>query len=181
MAIKPYCLKDFLHEMDRHAGRIPLDELTARLEQMDLSFEDIASCARFGADSYQRNLLHSGPAYSALVLCWRSGQRSPIHDHRGSSCGVRVIRGCATETFFDRSAHGHILATGSRELHEGGVCGSQDDDIHQVSNLMAPGQDLITLHVYSPPLLVMGLYSLTDTAVREFRDPVATLCDGAGI
>jgi cysteine dioxygenase len=115
------------------------------------------------------------------VLCWRAGQRSPIHDHRGSSCGVKVIKGVATETFFDRTPHGHVYATGSRALNQGAVCGSQDDDLHQMSNLQAPGQDLITLHIYSPPLIVMGLYSLTETRVREFNDPVATLCDGAGI
>ncbi len=181
MSIKPYCLSDFLAEMDHYADRIPLEELTSRLEQMEISFDEIRAHASFGEETYKRNLLHAGPAYSALILCWRSGQRSPIHDHRGSSCGVKVLKGTAIETYFDRTEHGHILATGSRELPEGGVCGSQDDDIHQVSNLLPPGKDLITLHVYSPPLLVMGLYSLTDTKIREFRDPVATLCDGAGI
>jgi cysteine dioxygenase len=181
MAIKPYAVQDFLAELDRYDRRVPLDELTRRLEQLDIDFDDVRCHANFGSDHYQRNLLHNGKAYSALVLCWRAGQRSPIHDHRGSSCGVKVIKGVATETFFDRTPHGHVYATGSRALNQGAVCGSQDDDLHQMSNLQAPGQDLITLHIYSPPLIVMGLYSLTETRVREFNDPVATLCDGAGI
>ncbi|MBI5864522.1 MAG: cysteine dioxygenase family protein [Planctomycetes bacterium] len=181
MAIKPYTLSEFLAEMDRYEHRVPLDRLEAMLQQLDLAFEDVQEYARFGPDRYQRNLIRSGPAYSALLLCWRPGQRSPIHDHRGSSCGVRVIRGIATETLFERTRHGHVFATATHDMHEGGVCGSQDDDMHQVSNLQGPDEDLITLHVYSPPLLVMGLYSLMDTTVREFLDPVASLCDGAGI
>ena len=43
-------------------------------------------------------------------LCWRNGQRSPIHNHRGSNCGVKVLRGVATETTFARAANGMIYA-----------------------------------------------------------------------
>jgi cysteine dioxygenase len=174
-------LADFLADLDRYTERVPLDELVERMERLDFAFEDVAAFAHFGTDTYRRNLMHAGPGYQALILCWRPGQRSPIHDHRGSSCGVRVIKGVATETFFERTPDALIYATGSRELSAGQVCGSQDDDIHQVSNLQPAGCDLMTLHVYSPPLLRMGMYSLTDTAVREFLDPVRGFVNGDGI
>ena len=125
--------------------------------------------------------MHAGTGYQALILCWRKGQRSPIHDHTGSSCGVRVLEGTATETSFAQTPDGYVYATGSRELPPGAVCGSQDADIHQVSNLQPGDADLITLHVYSPPLLHMGMYSLTDTEVVDFFDPVVGFSDGAGI
>jgi cysteine dioxygenase len=38
---------------------------------------------------------------------------------------------------------------------------SLDADMHQVSNLQPGDADLVTLHVYSPPLRQMGTYSLT--------------------
>lgn len=181
MAIKPYTLNDFLAEMDGYHERIPLDYLTERLESLEISYADIQRFAQFGRDTYQRTLIHAGPAYSAFILCWRPGQRSPIHDHAGSSCGVKVIRGEAIETYFDRTPDGHVYAVSSRTLSEGGVCGSQDADMHQVSNLQAVGRDLITLHVYSPPLVKMGIYSLYDTRVGLFADPIVSLCDGDGI
>jgi hypothetical protein len=40
---------------------------------------------------------------------------------------------------------------------------------------------LASLHVYSPPLMVMGQYSLTSSMRTEFMDPVGELTDGAGI
>lgn len=181
MAVKTLTLAEFLAELDGYAGRVPLDELRERLDALDISYEDIKPFARFGRDSYQRNLMHAGPGYQALILCWRAGQRSPIHDHRGSSCGVRVIRGTLTETLFERTPEGLVFPTLTHELREGGVCGSQDSDMHQVSNLQPPGCDLITLHVYSPPLLKMGTYSLTDTHVGEFADPVVGFVAGDGI
>ena len=62
--------------------------------------------------------------------------------------------------------------TGSRDLPAGYLCGSVDEDIHQVSNLQAGGADLVTLHVYSPPLLRMDVFSLDTPAVRQWDDPV---------
>lgn len=161
-------IHQLLDELDKYHCRVPLPELVARLERLRMTTDDVREHLKFGVDCYQRNLVRSGPAYSALVLCWRAGQRSPIHDHRGSSCGVFVLKGAVTETVFVRTPHGHIYATRSHDLAEGHVCGSQDDDIHQISNLQSPGTDLVTLHIYSPPLTQMGTYSLTDTRRGEF-------------
>ena len=177
----PRSMAELLQALDAYGSRIPLDRLAAHLEATSLCFEDVKAQAVFGERTYRRNLLHTGPAYQALILCWKNGQRSPIHDHRGSSCGVRVLRGVATETRFRLSPNGMILATESRELAEGSVCASQDADIHQMSNLQAGVADLVTLHVYSPPLLRMGTYSLTDRSVGEFIDPIFEICHGAGI
>ncbi len=171
----------FFDWMDGFETRVPLDELKARLETLDITLDDVRDFVRFSDERYQRNLMHAGSGYHVLILCWKNGQRSPIHDHRGSSCGVRVIRGVATETSFKHSANGLVYAVASCELPENGVCGSQDTDMHQVSNLQPGDADLVTLHVYSPPLLVMGTYSLTDAHVEDFIDPVFEFTAGAGI
>jgi cysteine dioxygenase len=180
-AVMALTVREFLDVMDGYAARVPLAELLSRLAELDVELQEVAGCVRFGECNYQRNPLHLGNAYHALVLCWRNGQRSPIHDHRGSSCAVRVLAGVATETQFERSANGLIYPTFSRELHEGSVIGSQDADIHQMSNLQPGGADLVTLHVYSPPLLVMSKYSLVDPWVTDFVDPVLEFASGAGI
>lgn len=177
----PPSMQSFLGWMDDHEARVPLAELVEALRRLRVTYNDVRHVARFSAQRYQRNLLHSGPGYHALILCWRNGQRSPIHDHRGSSCGVRVLLGDATETKFDRAPNGLYIPTATRTLHEGEVCGSQDSDVHQVSNLQPNGKDLVTLHVYSPPLLNMRTYSLTDSSVGEYEDPILELVDGGGI
>ena len=38
-----------------------------------------------------------------------------------------------------------IYAVRSHEMKPGSICATQDDDIHQVSNLAADGGDLVTL------------------------------------
>lgn len=162
--------------------KVPLDVLRQWLESTPLGFDEVRRYVRFGEDRYLRNLMFSGPAFQVLVLCWRNGQRSPIHDHVGSNCAVKVIRGVATETVFERAPNGLIYAATSRNLAEGKICVTADADIHQISNLQAGSADLITLHVYSPPLLTMNAYSLVDAKVSRFFDPInERFVSGAGI
>ena len=142
----------------------PLAELVAQVRRLQIDCADIADFIRFSERQYMRNLLRAGSWYNIVVLCWKNGQRSPIHDHYGSSCAVKVLRGVATETQFEFAPNGQVLAVGSRDLGPGSVCGSQDTDVHQVSNLQAGNADLVTLHVYTPPLHQMGTYSITSTA-----------------
>lgn len=174
-------LAALFNDLDRFDERIPLDELVRRVAQTDISLEDVQPFARFDPERYRRNLMHEGPAYQALVICWRGGQRSPIHDHAGSSCCVNVLQGVMTETIFERKRNGMIYAVSSREQLTGQIIGSQDADIHQVSNLQEDGGPLITLHIYSPPLLTMNVYSLTDNTVTRYDDPVHDFCMGGGI
>ena len=174
-------LQQFIAELDRYTERIPLNVLTNGLKRLTIQVSELEKHAQFSNERYRRNLLHAGPAYHALLLCWRNGQRSPIHDHRGSSCAVRVLQGEATETVFEMTEEGHVFPTRTRTMGEGHICAAQDCDIHQLSNLQPGRADLISLHIYSPPLLVMGQYSLTELAVREFKDEVCVFSEGAGI
>jgi cysteine dioxygenase len=176
-------LAELFRRLDAHTARISVQVLEAALEDLSIALDDVRPYLVFGTDTYRRNLVHAGPAYQALVLCWRNGQRSPIHDHAGSSCGVRVLSGEALETVFERTRAGMVFAVRSLSHVPGSVCATQDADIHQVSNLAEGGGDLVTLHVYSPPLLNMGTYSLFDPNVRAFHEPVHedALVDGGGI
>lgn len=174
-------LEQWFVEFDEFRQRIPLAVLKDGLATLRIERTDFLPFAQFSPERYRRNLMHAGPAYHALVLCWRSGQRSPIHDHRGSACAVRVLEGDATEIIFHMTEGGHVFPSKTRKLSEGFICATEDLDIHQLSNLQPLNRDLITLHIYSPPLLVMGQYSLTDQTVREFRDEVHAFAEGAGI
>jgi len=173
-------LGELFRYLDGLTGRANLQELSARVADLEIDCDDVADFIRFSGQSYSRNLVRAGPWYHVLVLCWKNGQRSPIHDHAGSSCALRVLRGTLTETHFEFAPNGHVYPTFSREVLPGGVAGSEDLDIHQVSNLQAGGADLVTLHVYTPPLRLMGTYTLTDT--RRGTEPMfIEFCDAAGI
>jgi uncharacterized NAD(P)/FAD-binding protein YdhS len=153
---------------DARGQIIALAELIESLKGLDLNRSDLDEVLTFNERTYGRASIWRRPNYEALVLCWKSGQRSPIHDHAGSSCAVRVIEGRATETRFVKSPCGRLVPHQSRTFSAGAVTGCRDSGTHQMANLEPPGRDLITLHVYSPPPASnWRFYSLDATTLAD--------------
>jgi cysteine dioxygenase len=145
-------LIELLSGWDSFAGPLPEDLIRSGLARLSLDRDALRGCVHFNERTYQRNLIHHTANCEILVLCWRSGQRSPIHDHGESACGVLVVEGMATETSFLGDGTGKMIVSRSRRMPVGSIVVSRGSDIHQVANLENPGADLISLHVYSPRL-----------------------------
>lgn len=160
-------LAALLRYLDGLQERGSLESVKSMLIEMALTCDDVAEHVRFDTGQYQRNLVRAGRWYHLWVLCWKNGQRSAIHDHRGSNCAVQVLRGVATQTVFEFAPNGDVKAVGSRDLPAGSYILSQDADLQQISNLQAGDADLVTLHIYTPPLARMGTYSLLDRSRGE--------------
>jgi cysteine dioxygenase len=175
---------DDLHAMFRHldalTARPDLRRLTEQLARFEVDLGDLADYLHFSERTYKRNLVRAASNYHAWLLCWKNGQRSPIHNHSGSACVVRVLRGTLTETLFELAPNGHVKATFSRDFSQGSLVGSEDTDIHQVSNLQAGNAELVTLHVYTPPLKEMCTYSMYDLS-RGYEVWDLEFSDAAGI
>jgi cysteine dioxygenase len=150
---------------DERSSPIPYEVLYEGLSRLELAPDDLDGLFDFDEHRYRRVSVHGGPHYEALVLGWRSGQGSPIHDHAGSSCVVRVVKGRATETRFAGSPCGRLVPRSSRAFPAGSVLGCRGAGIHQMANLEAPGLDLVTLHVYSPPPSRWRYYPLDRTTL----------------
>ena len=176
----PPKLQPLVHYLDGLTQRASIERLQQLLAESQATIDDVRDFVRFEPGHYQRNLVALGPWYEILVICWRSGQRSPIHNHAQSTCGLKVLRGVCSETLFAHSPCGQVVALSTGEKYAGAVCASEDDDTHQVSNLQEKGNDLVTLHIYSPPLRAMKKFSITG-GESEWRPPVFEFAHGEGI
>jgi cysteine dioxygenase len=114
-----------------------------------------------------------------LVLCWKPGQRTPIHDHDGSYGAVRVCEGVMWETIFELDEERGLFYRSARQWTGGTVTGADVPDIHQLGNPDVSGQDLITLHLYAPPLGVLNTYKVGSSEIGQYRPD--EFMDGAGI
>lgn len=155
----PETLENLIDYLESLTDRAPLAQLVERLRQSQIDCADVAGAIRFSERGYASQLLRAGPWYEIFVFCWKSGQRSPVHDHAATSCAVRVLRGVATETFFELAANGAARAASSHELGPGDVSSRQDLDLHEIANLQPGDAELVTLHVYSPPMGEVGIYA----------------------
>jgi cysteine dioxygenase len=162
-------LEQFFDRLDALGQNVALHDLKSLLAELQIEESDLAELMCFDPSHYMRNRILRTDSYEVLLLCFAAGQRTPISDHAGSACGVKVLQGTASETIFQRTEDGWLFPTETRQLPAGGVVGSRDSDTHQLSNLQSGGRRLVTLHVYSPPLGEVGNYSLTSNEVVLVR------------
>lgn len=152
-------LAELIQYLDSLSGRADLPVLADLLAKASVTRADILDVCEFGQRSYRRNKIASSPFYELLALCWRSGHCTPIHDHRGSSCAFRVVEGVGTEIRFEHTPSGQVCPTHRLTMQPGYICAAEDADIHQVANFQESGRDLITLHIYSTPIVAMNTYA----------------------
>ena len=176
----PPPLRPLIEYLDRLTQRAPIERLHELLEAASVTLDDVRDFVEFAPDHYQRNLVRLGEWYEILVICWLSGHRSPIHNHARSTCGLKVLSGVCSETVFDHAPCGQVVALRTTHQTAGHISATQDGDTHQVSNLQRPGENLVTLHIYSPPLRAMQRFSITG-GCEIWRPPVMELAQGAGI
>jgi cysteine dioxygenase len=157
-------LTDLIEMLKTNVSVMRRAQMIKALQRLIVTDQEIAKHASFSEHRYSRNLVVRDKVFEILIICWKSGQRSLIHDHRGSFGVVKVIRGILTESVFTPALNGMIKAMGSREYRAGDVQVEDQATIHQVSNLQH--DDAISLHVYVPPLSGMNIYRLYDLDVR---------------
>ena len=158
-------------------AREPVSTLThARLldlaTRLDLEDELIMRRTAFSEAGYARNLVCRTPEVEVLVLCWRPGQQSTIHDHAGSLNAIRVHRGSLTSRLFapvDGAAPGRgpVRLVAQDTVDAGELTGPDRDGVHQLANLS--GGDLVTVHRYAPPLREVTIYSTDAPETAQLR------------
>jgi cysteine dioxygenase len=151
-------LAEIVRYLESLTGRGDLRVQEELLGALSVTRADIEECCSFGQRSYRRNTIARGEHYELLALCWRSGHCTPIHDHKGVSCAFKVIQGTGTEIRFQVSPSGCVCPASTIQMAPGYICSADDDDIHQVANMQAPGTDLVTMHIYSPPIKHMNIF-----------------------
>ena len=153
-----FSLTSLVAALESTASDPSLSQIYEWLEKSDISSGEMEPYTAFKEGNYFRHRVFRNKHVEMLVLCWRPGQRTPIHDHNGSHGGVKVWQGVLWETTFQFDATRGLEYKAARDLATGSVTGSDVPDIHQLGNPDVSGQDLITVHIYAPPLGVLHTY-----------------------
>jgi cysteine dioxygenase len=149
------------------------------LNRLVVTGEEIQPHALFSEKRYARNLVYKDREFEIMIMCWKAGQRSSIHDHAGSLGGIRILQGELTESLFGRAANGMIKSLSSADYAIEDTRVEETSLIHQISNLQAEEGKTVSVHIYVPPLVRMNVYSLEDPAVRNILPRYFSL--GSGI
>ena len=157
---QPISLVGLIATLNAQQGRPRLEQIYEWLENAEISNEELQSYLGFKEGNYWRHRVCRNEFVEMLVICWRPGHRTPIHDHNGSYGVVKVYDGVMWETTFIFDKEKGLCYNAGRERSRGEVTGSDVPDIHQLGNPEVSGQDLITIHIYAPPLGVLKTYKV---------------------
>jgi len=131
---------------------------------------------RFCDGGYSRTHVMKNEHFELIVLCWKKGQASKIHNHAGSHCWMGVAQGPLSETLYGlEMSDGTVVSEAERPVQPGPCCpklhefrrttyqtgevayASDKIGLHMISTLPKEG-DAISLHLYAPPILVAKIY-----------------------
>tara|TARA_B100001167_G_scaffold172961_1_gene124938 strand:- start:39 stop:716 length:678 start_codon:yes stop_codon:yes gene_type:complete len=129
------------------------------VSECDIGVEDLKEWIDYDypiSDSYGRKMVHDGGFFEVMVMCWRPGDYSAIHDHGKAEFGAVKIFGDAEHASFELD--GGKLTTIVRERNESGTTLKVTASlIHQMGN---PGEkNFFSLHVYGNVDLESGITS----------------------
>ncbi len=102
----------------------------------------------------KRYLLEKDHESELILMVWAKGSMTPIHDHAGSGCWTRLLKGDLKEKTYERGS----LRLISEESfnHDGITYVDKDEGLHQLMN--ESGSFAFSLHLYVQPLSHCNVY-----------------------
>lgn len=152
--------QDLVQRLSAQVSPPALDDLNSWLTNVRITADDLEPYVAFKEGNYWRHRVCRNDAVEMLVLCWRPGHKTPIHDHNGSHGVVKVHAGLLRESIYKYDEINGLCDDSERDCPVGEVTGAGVPDIHRLGNPENSGQDLITVHVYAPPLGVLKTYKV---------------------
>ena len=152
----PVCC--LIEDLKNAESKLTLQYLFQIVCQSQVTLNNVRDWIQYSGLNYKRNTIVESDMFQILLICWKAGQFSPIHDHFGSRCVVKVLAGTARETTYIES--GDSVTTSTRLYRPGTVFGGEDGDIHALGNPKSAKTGLVTMHVYAPILTHMRLFDL---------------------
>ncbi len=170
-------LQAFLERLQSFNGPIHHQQLAGILKDFNFTEEELSAWISYDKEAYSRNMILRTEHVEVILMCWSSGQITPIHDHKGSACALKIIKGFASEINYEKTNSGTLVPVEFTRNGAGDVLSSYDEDTHQTANFEQPGNDLVTLHCYSPPLSKMSIFDSSSTFFGDYDQVHQRVCD----
>ncbi|NOQ74869.1 MAG: hypothetical protein GQ574_22840 [Crocinitomix sp.] len=107
--------------------------------------------------SYTRNCIIDTEKFELILLCWEPGQMTPIHDHGGEECWVKVISGEFRETIYQENEAGELTVVKSAVAKTNDITYMIDFmGFHSLENLS--NERSMSLHLYAKPIRSCNSY-----------------------
>ncbi len=128
--------------------RMTFTEIIQSINLPSSAFEHFSS---WSSECYTRNCIVENEKFELILLCWQKGQLTPIHDHGGKECWVKIIQGEFRETLYKLDKAGELNAVKSSISKPGDISYMIDFmGFHRLENIH--NERSMSLHLYAKPI-----------------------------
>ncbi|MGD6816377.1 cysteine dioxygenase [Metabacillus sp. 84] len=144
------------------------EELKTALISLDVQLADVEPLLETAEGRpYYRKLLYQNEAVELLVMNWSQIECAP-HDHGNSEGWIQVLDGTSVNTVYEVKENGLPSELFEEQHEHGRLLYAPKKGVHKMK--AAGGKDLVTLHLYSPPISGMMVYDLEVCAACVVSD-----------
>lgn len=113
----------------------------------------------YSDEGYKRNLIFRNEDYEILLLCWKAGQKSQIHDHAPNGCLTKVLQGELTEKRYILDEFDNLNLSKTNVLSTWAIS-YIDNSVayHSIGN--QGNENAVSLHIYVPSNHIATIYSI---------------------
>lgn len=182
--------------VSRLDGAVTGGNTDAIVRRVKAVLEELASAGRLGLpevcraanpDHYARRLLHRSEShdYTAVVMTWGPGQKTPLHDHGGTWCVECVVEGRIDVTRYDlletRGERARFAVSDVLHAEVGAAgCLIPPSEYHVMANALPSGTS-VTLHVYGGEIRRCSTFEPDDAGWYRRGERTLTYDDAAPV
>jgi cysteine dioxygenase len=172
----PDRIQEVLAELGARAERpTPGSVLLPVAREVDACLDRV----QYSGERYMRHPVYLAQDWEVMLIAWESGQKTPIHDHRGVMGSMLVMSGGLVEESFETPEdRPQLLERADRA--SGTTCLTSPTLLHRL--FPRRGRSL-SLHIYRPPLREMGIWEaegMTEVRASGYDLPADTLARRVG-
>ena len=121
------------------------------IHSIKFTAKDFENYASWSDDCYTRNCIVNNEKFELILICWCEGHKTPIHDHGGEECWVKVIDGEFKETIYKQNDAEELTMIKSSTSKSNEVTYMKDFmGFHRLENIS--NKRSMTLHLYAKPI-----------------------------
>jgi cysteine dioxygenase len=120
----------------------------------DYNSDDYKEFIDYSPIHYNKIFLHSCKKFDLVLICWKRGQSSQIHDHPDYCCILKLLEGTLIEEEFKNNTD-NLKMYETNILKNGTISNKKQNEIvHRI----IPIEDSVSLHLYIPGHYKPNLY-----------------------
>ena len=159
----------------KNAGKMDNSLITEIVNSNKLSEKDLGAFVSFGhanSQSYGRKLIFDNGNFKLLLMSWKAGDFTAIHNHGNTEWGCVYFFGEASHRLYE-IVDDELKIIQKDNFHEGQIAAVCGDLTHMMGN--AGSKDFTTLHIYGSNTRNSNVSENAKVYLPEFKKVVTTM------